>query len=220
MSQPITAGDVRPAFTPQTAYIHPRITGDKIRYFEWMGAAVYTADQRAGAMHGKQFLLDAAFAGINRSFVFGRVDFAETVPEMEFDVVVNLESWANDEARARHTLRLDGHVQDRQLTEWKVDGMAESSPSASTGDEDSAKAALQRSFEFRLPLSWLLATRGPGPSDEPTRPGGSGVTPAAPASRLRLRFSLWQNRLPVDALPVDGWIELRLVSEEELGGGM
>jgi hypothetical protein len=27
---------------------------------------------------------------------------------------------------------------------------------------------------------------------------------------------LWQNRLPVDALPVEGWIELHLVSEEEL----
>src|SRR6202162_3613412 len=149
LAQPITGAEVRPAFTPQTAYIHPRITGDKIRYFEWMGAAVYTADQRAGAMHGKQFLLDAAFAGINRTFVFGRVDFAETVPEMAFDVVVNLESWANDEARARRTLRLDGHVQDRKLTEWRVDGMAESSTSPSTGNEDTAKAALQRSFEFR-----------------------------------------------------------------------
>jgi hypothetical protein len=26
--------------------------------------------------------------------------------------------------------------------------------------------------------------------------------------RLRLRFSVWQNHLPVDALPVEGWIEL------------
>jgi alginate O-acetyltransferase complex protein AlgI len=34
-----------------------------VRYFEWMGAAVYTADRRAGAMHGKQFLLDAVHAG-------------------------------------------------------------------------------------------------------------------------------------------------------------
>jgi hypothetical protein len=59
LSHPITAGEVRPAFTPQTAYIHPRVSGDKIRYFEWMGAAVFTADQRAGAMHGKQFLLDS-----------------------------------------------------------------------------------------------------------------------------------------------------------------
>jgi len=48
-------GAARPLFTPQTAYIHPGVTGDMVRYFEWMGAARYTADQRSGAMHGKQF---------------------------------------------------------------------------------------------------------------------------------------------------------------------
>jgi hypothetical protein len=34
--------------------------------------------------------------------------------------------------------------------------------------------------------------------------------------RLRLRFSLWQNHLPFDALPVEGWIELELLTEEDL----
>ena len=34
---------MRPSVVPQTAYIHPRIMGDMVRYFEWMGAAVYTA---------------------------------------------------------------------------------------------------------------------------------------------------------------------------------
>ena len=41
-----------------------------------------------------------------------------------------------------------------------------------------------------------------------------------PNSRLRLRFSLWHNRLPVDALPMEGWIELQLLSEWDLAGGM
>ena len=67
LAQPIIGGAERPAVLPQTAYIHPRITGDMVRYFEWMGAAVYTADRRAGAMHGKQFLLDAVHAGIDES---------------------------------------------------------------------------------------------------------------------------------------------------------
>jgi len=31
-----------------------------------------------------------------------------------------------------------------------------------------------------------------------------------------LRFSIWQNRLPLDALPPEGWIELQLLSENEL----
>ena len=46
------------------------------------------------------------------------------------------------------------------------------------------------------------------------------ATAIAPTSRLRLRFSLWQNRLPVDAMPMEGWIELQLLSEGELEAGM
>jgi hypothetical protein len=69
--------------------------------------------------------------------------------------------------------------------------------------------ALARSFEFGLPLSWLLAA----PVSLASLNTKSGV---APATRLRLRFSLWQNGLPVDALPVEGWIELMLLEEREL----
>ena len=75
LAQPITGVEVRPTFVPQTAYIHPRVTGDKVRYFEWMGAAIYTADHRAGAMHGKQFLLDSVYAGIDATQLYGRLDF-------------------------------------------------------------------------------------------------------------------------------------------------
>jgi alpha-amylase/alpha-mannosidase (GH57 family) len=215
LSQPITGGEIRPAFTPQTAYIHPRVSGDKMRYFEWMGAAIFTADQRAGAMHGKQFLLDSVYAGINSMFVYGRLDFASAVPETEFDLVVNLESWANSETRPRRTLRLDAKVEHRALTEWKVNGREEASPGDSNKNDETAKAALGRNFEFGVPLSWLLATPGLNSS---AGNGGSAGVPST--SKLRLRFSLWQNRLPVDALPLEGWIELQLVSEAELGSGM
>jgi len=220
LAQPITAGEVRPAFTPQTAYIHPRVSGDKIRYFEWMGAAIFTADQRAGAMHGRQFVLDSVYAGIDSTFVYGRLDFAGPVPDMEFDLVVNLESWADGEARPRRTLRLDAKVEDRKLTGWKIEGLEESASASSSKSEESAKAALVRNFEFRLPLSWLLAQPGSATSFQTAAVHITGPVAIAPASRLRLRFSLWHNRLPVDALPVEGWIELQLVSEAELASGM
>ena len=224
LSQPITGGEVRPVFTPQTAYIHPRITGDKIRYFEWLGAAIFTADQRAGAMHGKQFLLDSVYAGIDSVFVYGRLDFAGAVPDMEFDLVVNLESWASGEARPRRSLRLDAKVQDHKLTEWKVDGREESSGASASKNEETAKAALLRNFEFRLPLNWLLAVPGSAASSgtisSTTADRKPGAVPVPPTSRVRLRFSLWHNRLPVDALPVEGWIELQLMSEADLRAGM
>jgi alpha-amylase/alpha-mannosidase (GH57 family) len=224
LSQPITGGEVRPLFTPQTAYIQPQVTGDKIRYFEWLGAAIFTADQRAGAMHGKLYLLDAAYAGIDSTFVYGRLDFNGPVPDGEFDLVVNLESWASAEARARRTLRLDAKIADRRLTGWTVDGAdaaATLAASASTRKSDeTAKVALLRNFEFRLPLSWLLATPATVlPAQTPGDHKPAAV--ALPATRrLKLRFSLWRNRLPADALPVEGWIELEVVSEAELAVGM
>src|ERR1700680_3751813 len=218
LAQPITGGEVRPAFTPQTHYIHPRVTGDKIRYFEWMGAAIFTADQRAGAMHGKQFILDSVYAGIDSNYVYGRLDFKGKPPEEDFDLVVNVESWAPGEARPRRTLRLDAKVEDRKLTGWKVEGLDESESDSSSIGEESAKAVLGRNFEFRLPLSWLLALPGSAAGSQMAADGKAGAVAAI--SRLRLRFSLWQNRLPVDALPVEGWIDLELVSEVELGAGM
>jgi alpha-amylase/alpha-mannosidase (GH57 family) len=212
LTQPITAGVARPSFTPQTAYIHPRIAGDIVRYFEWMGAACYTADQRSGAMHGKQFLMDEVFAGIDEQYVYGRLDFVGRVPENGFEVVVNLESWADHATKPRRELRLGAVVDGGRIESWKVTEGKDKAVADSTGATNSkdARLALVRNFEFRLPLTWLLAApleidkvRGPNSSDLLT-------------TRLRLRFSLWQNHLPVDALPVEGWIELELLAEEDL----
>ncbi len=210
LAQPVSGIVARPSFTPQTAYIHPRITGDMVRYFEWMGSAIYTADHRAGAMHGKQFLLDSVHAGIDGTNVYGRLDFIGKIPEMEFELVVNLESWAERDTRPRRAVRLEAVVRERKLAEWKIRAVDEEATLESSSEPGSgaARVALQRNFEFRVPLVWLAATPVSG------RDGNSGRSPAA--TRLRLRLSLWQNRLPVDALPLEGWIELHLLEEGEL----
>jgi alpha-amylase/alpha-mannosidase (GH57 family) len=220
LSQPITGEEARPAFTPQTAYIHPRVTGDKTRYFEWMGAAVFTADQRSSAMHGKQFLLDSVYTGIDSTYVYGRLDFSGAVLQGDFDIVINLESWANGEAHARRALRLNVRVQDEKIAEWKIEGTDGPPDVSASKSDENAKLTLLRNFEFRLPLSWLLATPiatvGVPQGPVPQKPAAA----IPPTSRLKLRFSLWMNRLPVDALPVEGWIELQLLSEVELAAGM
>jgi hypothetical protein len=216
LAQPITGAEVRPSFLPQTAYVHPRITGDKVRYFEWMGAAVYTADQRAGAMHGKQFLLDSVYAGIDSSYVYGRLDFTDKVPEEDFDLVVNVESWASAEPRPRRALRIEASVHERKLQGWKVENGSEERVMASSSQPDEhLKLALLRNFEFKLPLQWLLATPSAVAADR-TAEHKAGAVAVASTSKLRLRFSLWQNRLPVDSLPLEGWIELQVLSEGEL----
>jgi alpha-amylase/alpha-mannosidase (GH57 family) len=211
LAQPISGGETRPEFTPQTHYIHPRIIGDMVRYFEWMGAAIYTADHRAGAMHGKQFLVDSVYAGIDETNVYGRLDFVGKPPEMDFDLVVNLESWAADAQRPRRALRVDVRVEAGKISSWQVSSPDDEGPLAkSERTSEEVKIALLRNFEFKLPLAWLLAK----PVASTVSADGKGTTPVAVL--LRLRFSLWQNRLPVDALPLEGWIELRLLSEEDL----
>src|ERR1700685_1608739 len=216
LAQPITGAEVRPSFVPQTAYVHPRITGDKVRYFEWMGAAMYTADKRAGAMHGKQFLLDSVYAGIDSICVYGRLDFMGTVPEEDFDLVVNVESWASGEPRTRRALRVEASVHKRKLEAWKIENGSEGQVMASSSQpEEYVKLALLRNFEFKLPLAWLLATPIAAPAERAAerKAGGVGVDFTG---KLRLRFSLGQNRLPVDSLPVEGWIELLVLSEGDL----
>ncbi|HEX6806120.1 MAG TPA: glycoside hydrolase family 57 protein [Terriglobales bacterium] len=199
LAQPIMRGGAHPVFVPQASYIHPRIDGTKIRYFEWMGAAHYTADRRAGAMHGKVFLLDSIYAGIDEKHVYGRVDFAELSPQDELEIVVNLESWAGNGVRARRALRLDVAVKGLRIAAWKI-----SEDGEGLRAEDAA-VALGQTFEFKMPLSLLYAA--PLKSSSPESPA---------ANQIRLRFSVWQNRLPIDALPVEGWMELQLLPEQEL----
>ena len=209
LAQPISGVIARPSFTPQTAYIHPRIAGDMIRYFEWMGAAIYTADHRAGAMHGKQFLLDSVHAGIDQANVYARLDFKGKIPSTHFELVANLESWTDSSPHPRRALRLDAVVEAGKIQSWKVGAANEESPlqSSERPGDGAAKLALLRNFEFRVPLAWLAATLVPRPA-LPEQDSAS--------TRLRLRLSLWQNRLPVDALPLEGWIELHLLEESEL----
>jgi hypothetical protein len=123
--------------------------------------------------------------------------------------VVNLESWANQAAQPRREVRLGVAVDGGRIESWKVTQGKDQAVADATDAKD-ARVALVRNFEFRLPLTWMMAApletvkgRGPKSSD-------------MLAVRLRLRLSVWQNHLPVDALPVEGWIELELLAEEDL----
>jgi len=200
LAQPIIGGTAAPTFTPQTNYIHPKISGDMIRYFEWMGAAHYTADRRSGAMHGKVFLLDSIYAGIDEKNVYGRIDFAGGLPNGDFEVVVNVESWSENAARPRRAVRLAAESVSGELSATTVSENGDSLPT------DGVVAVLARNFEFKLPLALLYAA--------PLESAPSAGSPAA--TKIRLRFSIWQNRLPVDALPVEGWLDLPLLPEMEL----
>ncbi len=221
LAQPIAAAVVRPYFVPQSAHIHPRVDGMVTGYFDWIGAAVYTADRRSSAMHGKQFLLDAVYAGIDDEFLYARLDFAGGVPEGRYELRVLIEGEVKghktspDDAlrsasgrvrrrqgRARKPAARDQGQTSQVRISVCLDGGRITAASWAAGEgnrESSVPDGLQlfvrKTFEMKLPLARLEA---------------------APGERLHLRFSLWQDRLPVDALPLEGALDLALLSDEEL----
>lgn len=196
LSQPIAGGALHPRFLPQTSYIHPRITGDLVRYFEWIGAAAHTADERSGAMHGKVFLLHAIYSGIDEENLYGRLDFAVAASTISGQVVVALESQGANSSQPAKAFRLAVGFQSGAIESWTLSATGrEGAIADSSNPESEVRVALQRSFEFKVPLATLEATMG---------------------AKIRLRFSLWQNGLPVDSLPAEGWLELPVVDETEM----
>ena len=207
LNTPIISGVLRPSYLPQTAHVRARVDGRVTGYFEWMGAASFTSDQRSMAMHGKQFLLDAVYAGVDTDSVSGRLDFHNTVPEGSYRLVVNLEVCRDrrDRKSAVETYRLTADAQGKTLQRWTLTNGEErrklASFSADNGDSAArgAEVALDEIFEFRLPFE-LIGAQG--------------------ESRIRLRFSIWREHLPVDAMPLEGWIDLAALPEEELANNL
>ena len=215
LAQPIAGGVARPTFAPQTAYIHPRVHADFTRYFDWIGAAMYTADRHAGAMHGKVLVVDSIYAGIDEDNLYGRLDFNGGIPEGSFDIVVTSERVGETDhllasgpgggrkPRGRITappsLRLDVHVSDRAISSWSLHA-AESPEIAgsSVPDNNTVLVNLFKNFVFQLPLAVLGAEFG---------------------QTLRLRFSVWRDHLPIDALPVKGTLDVHVTSEDEMQAG-
>ena len=215
LAQPISAPTGRPTTTPQTAYITPRIDGRVASYFDWMGAAMYAADRRTGSMHGRQFVLDAVFAGINETGLSARIDFTQPLepgavelrihitvvhagaPNLPQSAEVGTTSGNGNSHPRKHTFRLDSRVLDGKLQSWQL--LEENGAERVRAQNDALPAglevALQKILEARIPFALLGAT----PNDE-----------------LHLRFSLWRDRLPVDALPLEGSVILYVVPEEEL----
>jgi alpha-amylase/alpha-mannosidase (GH57 family) len=203
LNTPIIQGVQRPSYIPQTAYVSARVDGLVSGYFEWMGAASYTSDQRTSAMHGKQFLLDAVYAGLDADSVSGRLDFSHGVPEGAYRLVVNFEVWSGEGSQkaAPNSYRLAIDAQGRELQKWTLTNgeerhkLAHFSSDNGNAETHGVEVALNQIFEMHVPFDLIKAQQG---------------------SRIRLRFAIWREHLPVDSLPLEGWIDLHAVAEAEL----
>ncbi len=203
LTVPIASGYSRPSYHPQTAYVHATVDGMVSGYFEWMGAASYTSDQRTSAMHGKQFLLDAVYAGLDAESFSGRLDFHQGIPEGLYQIIVNIEvtSDAKDRSIAAASYRLVADAQGANLLSWVLTNGNERNVLASSGEgngptsSNGVEVAMGEIFEMRVPFDLIGAQIG---------------------GRIRLRFAVWRDQLPADSLPLEGWIDLYALAEEEI----
>jgi len=203
LTVPIASGDSRPSYNPQTAYVHARVDGMVSGYFEWMGAASYTSDQRTSAMHGKQFMLDAVYAGVDAESFSGRLDFHDGLPDGRYQIIVNIEVTPDVKERdsAVSSYRLVVDAQGASVLSWVLTNgdarnvLARVGSNHGHGDSNRVEVAIGEIFEMLIPFEVVGARRG---------------------SRIRLRFTVWVDQLPTDALPLEGWIDLYALVEEEV----
>jgi alpha-amylase/alpha-mannosidase (GH57 family) len=194
LAQPISAAPAAPRFTPQTAHIHPVIDGKDIGYFDWLGAAVHVADHHSSAMHGKPLVLSTGYAGVDDEYLYCRLDFAESPAEWPGEgnqLVLTVELPAGGAAAAAYRVETD--IAAGKIQGWTFAGSGQKNKRGA--ERDSIRVSMESIFECQVPLALLGAGAG---------------------SALRIRFSLWRDRLPLDALPQEGAIEVRVGPESEL----
>jgi alpha-amylase/alpha-mannosidase (GH57 family) len=189
LAKPIAAAPLHPRFHPQSAYIHPVVDGKDIGYFDWVGAATYLNERHSAAMHGGGFFLEAGYAGIDEKNLYCRLDFAEKPAEWaspDTHLTITVEPTAG---AANTTYRLEVDLSTGRLHGWQFlrDGVAESGEGISV--------CLDSILECQIPLAVLGASDG---------------------SLLAIRFALWRDRLPLDALPREGFLDVQVLPEGEL----
>ena len=191
LTRPISGVAVRNVFAPQTAYVRPAIDGQLTSYFDWMGAAMFSSDRRGGSMHGKLFMLESIYAGIDETNLYVRLDFASKLPEGETTATLHLA--LRDGEQTIGNFRLDAELTQEQIIGWKLrnDGTTLASESNASGVE----IAFGKILEMKLPMALLGAVEG---------------------HTFNLRFVLYRDRLPIDSLPQEGSLEIQVAPEDVL----
>ncbi len=197
LAQPIASGVVKPTIVPQTSYVRPRIDGRVTGYFDWMGAAMYTADRTGGSMHGKQFVFESVYGGVNEENLFGRIDFASGIPSGDLEFIVQFE--VENGRRSSYTLTVP--IRAQYITGWQLrcESPKKQVIAHSVAKPQGVEVGLEKIFEFGVPLRLLGAEQG---------------------SKVKIRFTLWREGLPIDGLPVEGSMMVQVADEDTLAGNV
>ena len=125
------------------------------------------------------------------------------MPEGPYQIIVNIEVTPDAKERdsAVSSYRLVVDAQGGIVLSWNLTNGDERNVLASIGSNNGhvgsngVEVAIGEIFEMLVPFKVVGAQRG---------------------SRIRLRFTVWVDQLPADSLPLEGWIDLYALVEEEV----
>jgi len=115
LALPIKRAAERGQREPATSYLDVTVDGRETSYFEWMGAGMYSTDQRSGTMHGRSYVLGNLYYGFAPQRFYIRVDAVADAMSDIHDFQMRLTLW--DSRETRITLR----VADRKVAQCVVE---------------------------------------------------------------------------------------------------
>jgi alpha-amylase/alpha-mannosidase (GH57 family) len=186
LARPILSVEHRARFAPQSAFIYPQMS-PRPGYFDWIGAAHYRRDRRDAAMHGKQFVFDSIYGGINDDHLFARIDFADDVLDETGESVIG-------DYQLHLTVALNGG-DGSSKSETTICIQISRGQSKLVEAPAQTEVVLGRSLLVSISLDALDVRIG---------------------DVLHLRTAVWKDKLPIDALPSEGSLELPVLSEQML----
>lgn len=186
LSRPILKIAVKEFHEPPTGPVQPSIDGDVTSYFEWLGAGTYRVDERSGAMHGQRYIIRELHYGSDGKNLFLRLDFEGSA---------NLTGM---EARFVVKALSDGAPESTIRTHFVEGGLTCTDIHLAAGAVPESRAvcefAYRKVLESRLSLQALAVGLG---------------------QSVRFQVSIWQDGLPMDALPRQGWLEFSTAEPSE-----
>jgi len=195
LAQPIKRKPERALVLPPAAYLRVRVDGRESSYFEWLGAGLYAADRQGGAMHGRAFYLHELHYGFDEQNLYLRVDaFPEALEELEeceFRISMHAPaalSGAEGSMSKGDELRVTARIVQRKLASFVV----EQNEACLLDVGGQVSVAFGQILEMRVART-MINNLGNGP--------------------LKLGVALWEGGLPIDILPAEGSLEVKLGSD-------
>jgi alpha-amylase/alpha-mannosidase (GH57 family) len=178
LSRPILKVTAAEFHVPAAGPIRATIDGEVTSFFEWLGAGTYRVDARHGAMHGHRYLIRELLYGSDGQSVYLRIDFEAGTERL----------LAGMHARLNFAVKPDAQpsVAHLRFEPGRVVPEELRLVSAPQSGQAAAEFTLHRILEMRLSLAAL------------------GVAPGQP---VYFQLSIWQDGLPMDALPQQGWLQ-------------